>query len=442
MDYQRIAQLVEKVQQNNSSAFEELYSITYQKFYYFALTILHNEYDVQDILQDVYMQILQSIHVLKNNTAFIAWAERIIYHACIKFKNRQMEIPTDDAAIDIPEDASGNPLKCLENQELSQTLFRMIYELDPIFRTTVYLRYVEQLKLSEIAEIMDCPVGTVKSRLHLAKKQLYKAAMASERKGVLLYSIWFFPFSMALHQIPYMLPHDPEKAGNILQILSKQQWDANLTYHPQSGINTNQIPARLVQMAGIPVIGAGLVVAGAAVSISPSAPHIVSLETSLPYVRQATVSISLSGIVGVTQIALKDNGDGTTVAACPANGTRYQFTVFHNGNYILEALNDESVLDSVSFQIDSIDSDEPFIMDYSYDLGSDTLEIRVKDADAGIDYSQIAALSSSGHAIFPKSVNVADGTLYYSIPEDNFILSLTDLVGNNSEHLVKADPIK
>lgn len=441
MDYHRISQLVERVQQNDSDAFAELYSLTYQKFYYFALTILHNEFDVQDILQDVYIQILQSIQVLKNTTAFIAWAERIIYHDCIKFKNRQTEIPTDDDII-YTESSSENPLNRLVNRELSQTLLNMIYELDSIFRTTIYLRYVEQLKLSEIAEITDCPVGTVKSRLHLAKKQLHKASMASERKGILLYSFWFFPIRMALYQIPYLSPHDSAKAGNILKTISQQHWNTDLTYRPQSVPHASQFMARLILMSGIPVIGAGLVVAGVAVSSAFPTPYITSLEISPPYVQEAIVAVFLSDTTDVSEVALKDNTEGTMMATLSVASTLYHFKVSYNGTYSLEIRNGKSVLDSVTFQIDSIDKDEPVITGYSYDLRTNTLQIGINDSKSGIDYSQINALTLSGNALQPRFVNTEEGILYYPIPEADFILSLYDLAGNDSEHLVKVDSIQ
>lgn len=440
MDYQRISQLVERVQQNDSNAFAELYSLTYQKFYYFAFTILHNEYDVQDILQDAYIQILQSIHVLKNTTAFIAWAERIIYHDCIKFKNRQLEIPTDEDII-YAEGSDENPLNRLVSQELSKTLLNMIYELDPVFRTTVYLRYVEQMKLSEIAEITGCPVGTVKSRLHQAKKQLHKASTASERKGILLYSFWFFPIRMALYQIPYLSPHDSKKADNILKSISQQRWDTDLIYQPQPDPHLGQYMARFIRLAGIPIIGTGLLVASVAVSSAPAASYITSLEVSPPYVQEATVTLFLSGAADVSEIVLKDNAEGTIVAVLPADGIQYHFKVPYNGTYSLEVLSKASVLDSVTFQMDSIDNDEPFITEYSYDLKTDTIQIEIKDSKAGIDYLQVEARTLSGNALLPKSVNTEDGILYYQLPEDDFVLSLADFVGNESEHLVKIDSV-
>lgn len=440
MDYHRISQLVERVQQNDSDAFAELYSLTYQKFYYFALTILHNEYDVQDILQDVYLQILQSIHVLKNTTAFIAWAERIIYHDCLKFKNKQVEIPTDENII-YSEGSDENPLNRLVSRELSITLLNMIYELDPVFRTTVYLRYVEQMKLSEIAEVTDCPVGTVKSRLHLAKKQLHRASMASERKGILLYSFWFFPIRMVLYQIPYLSPHDSTKAGNILKSISQQCWDTDLTYQPQPNPHRGQFTAKLIQLAGIPIIGTGLLVAGIAVSSTPAASYITSLEVSPPYVQEATVTLSLSGTVDVSEIVLKDNTEGITVATLPADGLQYHFKVPYNGTYSLEVLNEMSLMDSITFQIDSIDIDEPFITGYSYDIKTDTLQIGIRDSKAGIDYSKVEARTLSGNKLLPKSMNTEDGILYYPLPKDDFILSLADFAGNESEHLVKVDSV-
>lgn len=343
LDYQKIANLVEQVKADDGEAFAELYSLTYQKFYYFAYMLLQNEQDSQDILQDSYLEILQSIHKLNNNTAFVAWAERIIYHSCMKFKNKQVEIPVEQDELPLPQNDSMSPISQAESKELSQVLFSMILDLDPGFRAVIFMRYVEQFKIAEIAEILECPLGTVKSRIHLAKKQLRRAALASKHKNVLLYTMCFFPLRLSLWKIAAFLPSPAEGAGTSFMEISQAHWGSTLSYKPSGTSSMPQHFSSLIKLAGISCGCAGIVITSA-IALNQSNGCIQTIEVSTPYVKTATLSVTLSSPEDVFQLVLSDSSGTVLSAVSPSERSSYHFSILQNGTYTIEARTENSCL--------------------------------------------------------------------------------------------------
>lgn len=83
-DYKQIEKLVVKAQNGDHKALEELYNKTYNNIYFYVLSILKNEYLAEDISQEVFLTIINSIKDLKNPRLFIAWIKKITYNKCLQ----------------------------------------------------------------------------------------------------------------------------------------------------------------------------------------------------------------------------------------------------------------------------------------------------------------------------------------------------------------------
>lgn len=193
-DYIEIGNLVSQLRAHDPHGFTMLYEITHKEFYFFALSLLKNEQDAQDATQDTYVKILTSIHTLENNTLFIAWSKRILYHICLRMLDRKREVPVDEellySIIDISQRC--NPLDILVENECKRTLIKQIQALSPVLSTTLFLKYYGHMKIHEIALIMDCPEGTVKSRISTAKKQLYHYIVIQKKNNFMLLLLFLF----------------------------------------------------------------------------------------------------------------------------------------------------------------------------------------------------------------------------------------------------------
>lgn len=186
ISHNRIAQLVEKIKQSrDSQAFAELYQLTYQRIYFNARSIIKDEHETQDAVQEIYMKILSSIDELKDNKLFIAWANKLAYHVCLRYLSKLRDMTMSEGYFDdlTDDEATSNPLIETMEKERHRELMKAIFALPVEIRATLLFKYFDGMKIKEIAHIMECPEGTVKSRLHTAKKLLRETLGRGEVGG-------------------------------------------------------------------------------------------------------------------------------------------------------------------------------------------------------------------------------------------------------------------
>jgi len=180
--------LVFAAKNGNEKSFEELYKIYYQKVYSLARATLKNDADAEDILQQTFIQAWRNISRLEDNAAFNTWIQRITLNQCYSLMRKSKP----DLSIDDENDEHGVleleselilPEVYAQREDLKIRLGRIIAGLSEVQRQTVQLFYFDNMSVEEIARIMDCSVGTVKSRLFLARKAIRTEIEETERKS-------------------------------------------------------------------------------------------------------------------------------------------------------------------------------------------------------------------------------------------------------------------
>lgn len=167
-----------QLQEGNQEAFQKIYDLLYQKAYYTALKISNYcEADAQDIVQDTFMEIHRSVNKLQNPEYFKTWMIKIlISKSSHKFRdNRDMFIePEKFTKLEgfIEKRNYMLPNNTLNNKEEKKILLSLVDQLKPKQKEVLLLQYFEQLSIKEIAEILEIPEGTVKTRIMYAKDQL------------------------------------------------------------------------------------------------------------------------------------------------------------------------------------------------------------------------------------------------------------------------------
>jgi RNA polymerase sigma-70 factor (ECF subfamily) len=177
--------LVLKIKQGNEDAFTELVDRYKGKAFGLAYHFLNNVEDAREVSQEAFLRVYCSIHRFKNDSSFYTWFYRIVINLCIDFrrKKKAMTIPFSqmnnfrdfkDGVIDqvAEDDMVDNPIKALLKQELSEQINEAIESLPKKQRTVFILKNYEKLPLKEIAVIMNCAQGTVKSHLARAVRKL------------------------------------------------------------------------------------------------------------------------------------------------------------------------------------------------------------------------------------------------------------------------------
>lgn len=170
--------LVERVQQGDKKAFNLLVS-RYQNKVAGLLTRYISPNDIPDVVQESFIKAYRSIGSFRGDSAFYTWLYRIAVNTAKNYLTAQGRRPPSEDIL--AEDAEsydvGTNLRVMdtpENEMLSNELKNIVFDtikgLQEDLRTAITLREIEGLSYEEIAEIMDCPVGTVRSRIFRARE--------------------------------------------------------------------------------------------------------------------------------------------------------------------------------------------------------------------------------------------------------------------------------
>ena len=139
------------------------------KMYRIAFTILKNDVDVQDALQDAALKAWEKLHTLKNETFFSTWVVRILINECYQIRRRQKRVIYMDQ---LPETVSTSE---------GITLRLLMEALPEKLRLPFTMKYVEGMKAEDIAYALHTTQSAVNSRIHRAKTILRKELNEDER---------------------------------------------------------------------------------------------------------------------------------------------------------------------------------------------------------------------------------------------------------------------
>ncbi|MEZ5556601.1 RNA polymerase sigma factor RpoE [Haliea sp.] len=174
-------QLVARVQKGDLRAFDVLVLKYQHKIFSLISRYVHDADEVQDVAQEAFIKAYRALPRFRGDSAFYTWLYRIAINTA---KNhlvaRSRRPPGSDVEIDDAEYFEGGaalreietPESALFGEELKQVVDRAIAELPDDLRTAVTLREFDGLSYEDIAEIMGCPVGTVRSRIFRAREAI------------------------------------------------------------------------------------------------------------------------------------------------------------------------------------------------------------------------------------------------------------------------------
>ena len=184
-------ELVQKFQREHDlAAFEQLVERHSDRAYQLAYSILQNRQDAEEVVQDAFLRIYRSLGNFRGDAQFTTWMYRIIVNLCNnKFRWNKVRGINRTISIDAPlPNAEGDeslrlalpsseapPDEQLAFAELRERVEKAMAQLPESYRTAVMLRNVQQLDYEEIAKILDCAVGTVKSRINRGRELLRQA---------------------------------------------------------------------------------------------------------------------------------------------------------------------------------------------------------------------------------------------------------------------------
>ena len=146
--------------------------------YRVAMQITKNSDDASDVLQDAFLKVYDSINAFRQESAFETWLYRIVVNLSIdavkKRKRQQESMASLSEVSDVhqSQDIQQDPTRQAEKNELQEWVTQAVNSLSIKHRAVVILHELEGLSHPQIADILDCSEGTVRSRLHYARKRL------------------------------------------------------------------------------------------------------------------------------------------------------------------------------------------------------------------------------------------------------------------------------
>ena len=174
-------QLMHEVGRGSAQAFEALYGRYRRRLYNFVLRYLQDEALAEDVFQDSFLRLLQAAPRWQSRARVSTWLYRVALNRCIDLARRRHEGSLPAGAAEAIVDPRPDPAAALQADEALERLRREVGRLPPEQRAVLILRVYEALGEREVAAIVGCPVGTVKSRLHHALRRL-RARLANGGK--------------------------------------------------------------------------------------------------------------------------------------------------------------------------------------------------------------------------------------------------------------------
>ena len=179
-------QLVERVRRGDKRAFDLLILKYQHKIISIVGRYLGDQNDVQDVSQETFIKAYRAIPNFRGESAFYTWLYRIAVNTAKNhLVSKSRRPPNIDVDIDDGEFQNNSavltdnesPQASLATSQMEQVIFRSIENLPSELRIAVTLREFDGLSYEEIAKIMNCPVGTVRSRIFRAREAIEKKIM-------------------------------------------------------------------------------------------------------------------------------------------------------------------------------------------------------------------------------------------------------------------------
>lgn len=200
-----IQKIVKNAIAGDEEALEQIYDMTYRQAFSVALQIVKNEQDAQDVLQDAYLSAFRNLNRLENPEKLKSWFNSIVANRCKDWlRKKKPQLFTDISIGDETGEEFENSIKDerdtfspednIDYSETKRLMQEILDNLPEDQKLCVLMYYYEEFSIKEIAEVLECSEGTVKSRLNYARKKIKGEVEELERRGTKLYSIAPIPF--------------------------------------------------------------------------------------------------------------------------------------------------------------------------------------------------------------------------------------------------------
>lgn len=175
--------LIERVKRGDKKAFDALVLKYQARILNLTSRFVHNQSDACDVTQEAFLKAYRALPKFRGDSAFYTWLYRIAVNTAKNYLAAQTRRPVETTQdfVEMEQIEQDNTLKeqatperLLLTRELQQTIISAIEELPVDLRSAITLREIDGLSYEEIATVMECPIGTVRSRIFRAREAVDK----------------------------------------------------------------------------------------------------------------------------------------------------------------------------------------------------------------------------------------------------------------------------
>ena len=173
-------ELVRGALEGSESAFRDIVTRYQRPVYGLIVRMVRDQGRAEELAQDTFVKAFRALHTYDTGRKFSAWLLTIAHHvavdelrkASVSMRSLDEMTTGDDQPREFADTRAASPMAIREQHELGHALRTAIGRLRPDYREVVTLRYEQELDYDEIVEITGLPLGTVKSSLHRARKEM------------------------------------------------------------------------------------------------------------------------------------------------------------------------------------------------------------------------------------------------------------------------------
>lgn len=373
--------IVVNAQKGDTEAFTVIYQAYFPKISFVTRQFAINEEAAKDLTQEIFITVYQKIHELQEPKAFHSWIQKISYHKCLNYnrsKYRIVNFDEENAAEEVEDTKLKDALEIVEEKRMMNTIEESLNEMTINLKTVGLLRYIEGMSVNEIADILNVPKGTVKSRLSTVRTNL-KGDL--KRKGI----------TPSNYMVVILFP------GIVSQYFS------NYIFSQSAGA-TGTLSSSLFSYKVSALVGSLFVtsvVAGSAFTIwnNTQDTQMVGHSINTDVFQPAPIVVKESIAAEIQNIYVDTNWTNQPVYVhvettnddydeIKVNNTTAQY-VYENGTHKVQLIKDGNVIDEKSIEVTNIDIESPY---GSSDRNGNSFVIYLRDDLAGVDPSSITLI--------------------------------------------------
>lgn len=169
-------ELMERARAGERAAFDQLVARYQRRLLRLVLRLLRDQAEAEDVVQETFLRAYRALPRFRGDAAFYTWLYRIALNgarnAILRRRQRGAPLGLTPPQLPAPVGEIGTPESMLLSKQVMQTIDAAMDALPLELRTAIVLREIEGLSYEEIAQIMECPLGTVRSRIFRAREAI------------------------------------------------------------------------------------------------------------------------------------------------------------------------------------------------------------------------------------------------------------------------------